>query len=75
MCGKRAWGRLHLAVVVSEHRLAGLRGFLEVVVRDRGEQVVDDMCANVMVDVVEDAIVPVQGGEATSQVAPLLSSA
>lgn len=37
-----------------------------------GEQVVNHMGANVMVDLVEDAEVPVQGGQAPAQVAPLL---
>ncbi len=37
-----------------------------------GEQVVQDMSANVMVNVVEDAVVPVDGGQPASQVAPLL---
>jgi polyferredoxin len=33
------------------------------------------MCADVVVDLVEDAVVPVQGGQATTQVAPLLTPA
>lgn len=36
------------------------------------EQVVHDVCANVVVDLVKDAVVAVDGGEATAQVAPLL---
>lgn len=37
-------------------------------------QVVDNMCFNVVVDLVEDAIITVQRGQATPQVAPLLTS-
>ena len=33
---------------------------------------VQDVCADVVVDLVEDAVVTVQGGQAASQVAPLL---
>ena len=33
------------------------------------------MCADVVVDLVEDAVVSVQGGQATTQVAPLLTPA
>ena len=36
------------------------------------KQVMQHMCADVMVDLVEDAIVPVNGGQASPQVAPLL---
>jgi hypothetical protein len=38
-------------------------------------QVVHHVCADVVVDLVEDAVVPVQGGQATAQVAPLLTPA
>lgn len=37
-----------------------------------GEQVVDHMCANVVLDLVEGPVVTVNGGQATAQVAPLL---
>ncbi len=40
-----------------------------------GEQMVDHVGANVVVDPVEDAVVTVQSGQATAQVAPLLSGA
>lgn len=75
MCGQRAWGWLHLAVVVPKHGLACLSGLLEVVVGNGREEVVDDMCANIVVHLVEDAVIPVQCGEPASQVAPLLTSA
>jgi hypothetical protein len=45
---------------------------LEVVVGHLGEQVVDDMRANVVVDVIKDAVVPVNGGQASPHVVPLL---
>ena len=34
----------------------------------------DDVCANVVVDLVEDAIVTVQAGQPTTQVGPLLAT-
>ena len=37
-------------------------------------QVMDDVCANVVVDLVEDAIVTVQAGQPTTQVGPLLAT-
>jgi hypothetical protein len=37
-----------------------------------GEEVVDDMSANVMVDVVDPPVVPVNGRQATTEVAPFL---
>ena len=43
-----------------------------MVVRYLGEEVVDDMGANVMVDVVDPPIVPVHGRQATTEVAPFL---
>ena len=49
-----------------------LCGLCEVVVWHLWEQVVHNMGANVMVDLVEDAIVAVDGGEAPPKVAPLL---
>jgi hypothetical protein len=36
-------------------------------------QVVHHVCLNVVVDLVEDAVVPVQRGQAATQVAPLLT--
>ena len=37
-----------------------------------GEEVVDDMGANVVVDVVDPPVVPVHGRQATTEVAPFL---
>jgi hypothetical protein len=37
-----------------------------------GEQVVDHMSSNVVVDLVEDTVITIQSGKASSQVAPLL---
>lgn len=41
---------------------------------DLGEEVVDDMGADVMVDLVDPAVVPVHCGQAPTQVAPFLSA-
>jgi hypothetical protein len=41
---------------------------------DLREQMVHDVGANVVVDLVEDAVVTVQGGEASTQVGPLLTT-
>ena len=51
---------------------AHLGGLLQVVVRDLREQVVQHVRADVVVDLVEDAKVAVDGGQAAAQVAPLL---
>lgn len=56
-----AWGRFRLTVVVSQDRLHSLGGFAQLVVGDLREQVVHHMCANVVVNLVEDAIVPING--------------
>jgi len=48
--------------------------FYEMVVRDLREEVVDDMGADVVVDLVDPAVVPVHGGEPPTQVAPLLAA-
>jgi hypothetical protein len=45
-----------------------------MVVGDLGEQVVHHVGANVVVDLVEDAVVAVNGGQAAAQVAPLLAA-
>ena len=37
-----------------------------------GEEVVDDMGANVVVDVVDPPVVPVHGRQATTEVVPFL---
>ena len=42
--------------------------------RDLREEVVDDVRADVVVDLVEDAVVAVERREATTQVAPFLPS-
>ncbi|GJN28520.1 hypothetical protein PR202_gb16658 [Eleusine coracana subsp. coracana] len=46
--------------------------FDEVVVWDLGEEVVDDMGADVMVDLVDPAVIPVNGRQTTTKVAPFL---
>jgi len=45
-----------------------------VVVRYLGEEVVDDMSADVMVDVVDPPVVSVHGRQATTEVAPFLAA-
>ena len=51
---------------------AHLGGLREVVVGHLWEEVVDNVGANVVVDLVEDAIVPVNGRQPAAEVAPLL---
>lgn len=63
---------LRFTVVLLHDGLDGLRGFLQMVVGHLGEQVMQHMGPNVMVDLVEDAVVSVNGGQPASQVAPLL---
>lgn len=63
---------LELIAEGSKGREGSTDRILEVVVGHLGEQVVDDMRANVMVDVIEDAVVPVNGGQASPHVVPLL---
>jgi hypothetical protein len=64
----------HPPVVGPQDGLDRLCGLLKVVVGDLGEQVVGHVGADVVVDLVEDAIVPVQRGQATPQVAPLAAT-
>lgn len=40
---------------------------------DSAYQVVYNMCSNVMMDLVEDAVVTIQCGQTTTQIAPLLT--
>lgn len=44
-----------------------------MVMRNLWEQVMHHMCADVVLDLIEDAIVPVQCGEPSTQVGPLLT--
>ena len=55
-----------------QRRWVHLCGLCEVVVRHLGEQMVHYVGPNVVVDLVEDAVVPVDGGQASPEVAPLL---
>ena len=72
MHGDGALGLGGLPVVVAKHWLGSLGGLCQVVVGYLGKEVVHHMGPNVVVDPVEDAVVPVDGGEASSEVAPLL---
>ena len=72
MEGDGTLGLCGLPVIVAKNGFGCLSGLCQVVVGDLREEVVHHMSTNVMMDPVEDAIVPVQGGEASSQVAPLL---
>ena len=65
-------GLCGLPVVVTKNRLGGLGGLCQVVVGDLREEVVHHVSADVMMDPVEDAVVPVQGGETSSEITPLL---
>lgn len=51
---------------------AHLGGLCEVVVGHLREEVVHDVGADVVVDLVEDAVVPVNGRQPPAEVAPLL---
>ena len=53
---------------------AAAYSFDKMVVRDLREEVVDDMGADVVVDVVDPAVVPVHRREPAAQVAPLLAT-
>ena len=65
---------MHTPVVGTKNRLARLGGLYKVVVWNLGEQVMDDVCSNVMVNFVEDSEVAVKRGQTSPQVAPLLTS-
>ena len=56
------------------YELAAAYSFDKMVVRDLREEVVDDMGADVVVDVVDPAVVPVHRREPAAQVAPLLAA-
>ncbi len=45
-----------------------------MVMRNLGKQMMDHMGANVMVNLVKDAIITVNSAQATTQVAPLLAT-
>ncbi len=51
-----------------------LSGICEVVVRHLREQVVHNVGADVVVDLVEDSVIPVNGGQSSPEVAPLLQA-
>ncbi len=65
---------LRLSVVRSQDPLDALRGLYQVIVRDLGEDVVDHVGADVVVDVVENAVISVDRRETAPEVAPLLAS-
>lgn len=60
------------SILFTEATREGMYRFNQVVVRNLGEQVVDNMSANVMVNVVDPAIISVNSGQASSHVVPLL---
>ena len=74
MSGKGARGWLRFTVVVTQHRLHCLSGLGKVVVRNLREQVVYHVSSNVMLDLVKDAIITVNGGKTATHVAPLLTT-
>jgi hypothetical protein len=46
--------------------------FYEIVVRDLREQMMDNMCPNIMMDIIEPSIISVNCGQTTSHVIPFL---
>jgi len=44
----------------------------EMVMRDLGEEVMDDMSSNVMMDIVDQSIVPVECRQSSTQITPFL---
>ena len=44
----------------------------EMVMRDLGEKVVDDMSSNVMMDIVDQSIVPIERRQSSTQITPFL---
>jgi len=43
-----------------------------MVMRDLGEKVVDDMSSNVMMDIVDQSIVPIERRQSSTQITPFL---
>jgi len=66
------WRRLWLPVKLSHHWLHSLSSLSQVVVRNLWEQVMHHMGTNIMLDLVENSIVAVNGGKTTSHVVPLI---
>ena len=44
----------------------------EMVMRDLGEKVVDDMSSNVMMDIVDQSIVPIERRQSSTKITPFL---
>ena len=44
----------------------------EMVMRDLGEKVVDDMSSNVMMDIVDQSIVPIESRQSSTKITPFL---
>lgn len=74
MSGDGARGWLRLTVVVSEDGLHCLSGFGEVIVRNLREQMVHHVCSNIVLNLVENSIITINGGKTTAHVAPLLAT-
>mmetsp|Transcript_34956 Transcript_34956/g.62834 ORF Transcript_34956/g.62834 Transcript_34956/m.62834 type:complete len:130 (+) Transcript_34956:786-1175(+) len=72
--GEKALALFGLAVVGSENGLYGLGSLGEVVVRNLGEEMVDKMSADIVVNLVENTIITVKGREAAAKVAPLFAA-
>lgn len=59
-------------VIITEEGLNRFGGILEMVVGNSMENVVGDMGANIMVNFVENAIIPVNGREGALEVIPVI---
>ena len=57
------WCLLRLTVVMAEHGLYAARGFVQAIVRDLREHMVHNMGSNVVMDMIDKAVVPVEGRE------------
>jgi hypothetical protein len=67
-------GILRLPIMLTQHRLNRLRCFEQMVVRNRQENVVSDVGADVVVDRFKDAVVPIDGGQCTLEEIPIFAA-
>lgn len=62
-----------LAIVVTKDRLDGHRSGFQMVMGNAQENVVGHMGADVVMDIVEHPVVPINGGEGALQEGPILA--
>jgi len=72
--GQRSRGWFGLTIVLAHHWLHGLRSLSQLIVRNLREEMVHNVRSDIMVDLVEDSIVTVNGGQAPAHVVPFLTS-